>query len=402
MSISLPNDQNASGRSFDDAELDLLREVLASGCLTSTKGTMVKSFEREFGEMLGGVEAVACSSGTAAIHAAVAVIDPEPGEEIISSPITDMGAIYPILYQGAVPVFADVDPRTANVTAETIAARISERTRAIIVTHLFGAPCEMGPILALAEARGIPVIEDCAQAYGASWQGRPAGTMGAIGCFSLQQGKHLCAGEGGVAVARDPELARIKFRLAVVGTGPGRERVEQLVARSYARIYVRGGEKSRWRWWQWFTAAFPAAVRRHAMAGVLSVGLFLLGCVFGAVALKIDPTAKSAILPFGHGQQTPTERVKKEMEDQGKRISQARGRFSAELMTHNTQVAFFTLGLGMTWGLGTIVMLFYNGVILGAVALDYVVDGQLVFLLGWILPHGSVEIPAILLAGQAI
>jgi uncharacterized membrane protein SpoIIM required for sporulation len=106
-------------------------------------------------------------------------------------------------------------------------------------------------------------------------------------------------------------------------------------------------------------------------------------------------------LPFGHGQQTPTQRVQKEMEDQGKKISQARGRFSAELMTHNTQVAFFTLGLGMTWGLGTIVMLFYNGVILGAVALDYVVDGQLVFLMGWILPHGSVEIPAILLAGQA-
>ncbi len=177
--------------------------------------------------------------------------------------------------------------------------------------------------------------------------------------------------------------------------------LEQLVARSYARIYVRGKEKSRGRWWQWFTAAFPAAVRRHAMAGVLSVGLFLVGCLFGAVALRIDPTAKGALLPFGHGQQTPTQRVQKEMEDQGKKISQARGRFSAELMTHNTQVAFFTLGLGMTWGLGTIVMLFYNGVILGAVALDYIVDGQLVFLMGWILPHGSVEIPAILLAGQA-
>jgi len=177
--------------------------------------------------------------------------------------------------------------------------------------------------------------------------------------------------------------------------------LEQLVARSYARIYVRGVEKNRRRWWQWFTAAFPAAVRRHSKALAMSVGLFLLGCVFGAVALRIDPTAKAALLPFGHGQTTPSERVKREMEDKGKKISQARGRFSAELMTHNTRVAFFTMGLGMTFGLGTIVLLFYNGVILGAVALDYIVDGQLVFLVGWILPHGSVEIPAILLAGQA-
>ena len=177
--------------------------------------------------------------------------------------------------------------------------------------------------------------------------------------------------------------------------------LEQLVARSYARIYVRGKERSRGRWWQWFTAAFPAAVRRHAKALALSVGLFLLGCAFGAVALRIDPTAKAALLPFGHGQIKPSDRVKREMEERGKRISQARGRFSADLMTHNTRVAFFTLGLGMTFGLGTIVLLFYNGVILGAVAFDYVVDGQAVFLMGWLLPHGSVEIPAILLAGQA-
>lgn len=180
-----------------------------------------------------------------------------------------------------------------------------------------------------------------------------------------------------------------------------RDYLEHLVARSYARIYVRKRERNVRRWWQWFTAAFPAAVRRHSMAGALSVGLFVLGALFGVAAMRIDPGAKVALLPFGHGQTTPTQRVQREMEDQGKKISQARGRFSAQLMTHNTQVAFFTLGLGMTWGLGTIVLLFYNGVILGAVAVDYIVDGQGVFLMGWILPHGSVEIPAILLAGQA-
>lgn len=180
-----------------------------------------------------------------------------------------------------------------------------------------------------------------------------------------------------------------------------RDYLEHLVARSYARIYVRRSEERRLRWWQWFTAAFPAAVRRHARALAMSVGIFLIGSLFGAVILRIDPTAKAALLPFGHGQTTPSERVKREMAERGRRISEARGRFSAQLMTHNTQVAFFTLGLGMTFGLGTLVLLFYNGVILGAVALDYVADGQAVFLLGWLLPHGSVEIPAILLAGQA-
>lgn len=177
--------------------------------------------------------------------------------------------------------------------------------------------------------------------------------------------------------------------------------LEQLIARAYACIYVRAPERRRIRWWQWFTAGFPVAVRTHNRALALSVAVFLLGALFGAVVLRMDPTVRSALLPFGHGNTTPSQRVQREMAEQGKRISEARGRFSAQLMTHNTQVAFFTLSLGMTFGAGTLLVLFYNGVVLGAVALDYVADGQWVFLLGWILPHGSVEIPAILLAGQA-
>ena len=100
-------------------------------------------------------------------------------------------------------MFADVDPLTYNVTAETIAPRITERTRAIIVTHLFGNPCRMGPILELAEKHGLPIIEDAAQAFGATCDGKRVGTIGDIGCFSLQQGKHMTTGEGGVVIARD-------------------------------------------------------------------------------------------------------------------------------------------------------------------------------------------------------
>jgi len=208
---ALPSDQNASGRSFETRHVDLLREVIESGVLTSTKGKFVKELEQAFAAKLGVRTAIACTSGTAAIHAAVAAIDPEPGQEIVSSPITDMGAITPILYQGAIPVFADVDPRTLNVTASTIERCLSERTRAILVTHLFGNPCAMDDILALARERDIPVIEDCAQAFLAESGGRQVGTMGSVGCFSLQQGKHITTGEGGLIVTDDESLARRMF-----------------------------------------------------------------------------------------------------------------------------------------------------------------------------------------------
>ena len=206
--LTLPSDQEASGRTLGDEEIALAAEAIRSGTLTSTKGTFVKRLERRFAELLGVKHAWACASGTAAVHTAVAALDPEPGDEIITSPITDMGALAPILYQGAIPVFADVDPHTLNVTAATIEARLSPRTRAIMVTHLFGNPCDMDAILALAHARDIAVIEDCAQAFGARYDGRPVGTLGAVASFSLQQGKHVTTGEGGLVATNDDALAR--------------------------------------------------------------------------------------------------------------------------------------------------------------------------------------------------
>ncbi|MGI9584369.1 MAG: DegT/DnrJ/EryC1/StrS family aminotransferase [Acidimicrobiia bacterium] len=206
--VVLPNDQDASGRSFGSDELDNLADVLDSGTLTSTKGTYVKQLELAFGEMLGARYTIACSSGTAAVHAAVAAVDPEPGDEIITTGITDMGALSPILYQGAIPVFADVDPASGNITADTVRERITDRTSAIIVTHLFGGPADVDGIVALARPLGIPVIEDAAQAFLASVDGRNVGMIGDIGCFSLQQGKHITTGEGGLVITSDDHYAR--------------------------------------------------------------------------------------------------------------------------------------------------------------------------------------------------
>jgi dTDP-4-amino-4,6-dideoxygalactose transaminase len=206
--VNLPSDANATGRSFGAEELELLKQVIDSGTLNCTKGTMVTRFEKRFAELVGTSFCRCATSGTAAIHAAVAAVNPEPGDEIVSTSITDMGAITPILYQAAIPVFADTDPHTYNVTADSIAAKITRRTRAVIVTHLFGNPCEMEAIVDLCRTRGLVLIEDCAQAYGTTYRGRNVGTFGQIGCFSLQQGKHMTTGEGGMVVSNDPNLSR--------------------------------------------------------------------------------------------------------------------------------------------------------------------------------------------------
>jgi perosamine synthetase len=209
--LKLPSDQDSSGRTLGAEEIALVSEAILSGTLTSTKGNFVKALEREFAALLGVKYAYACSSGTAAVHTAIAAIDPEPGDEIITTSITDMGALTPILYQGAIPRFVDVDPVTWNVTAESIERCINERTKAIIVTHLFGNPCDMTAIMALANERGIPVIEDTAQGFMAKHDGKYAGTFGTVGCFSLQQGKHITTGEGGIVVTNDEGIARRLF-----------------------------------------------------------------------------------------------------------------------------------------------------------------------------------------------
>ena len=212
--VEFPSDQDASGRSLGEREIALVSEAIRSGTLTPTKGSFVKAFERAFAERLGVTHAFACTSGTAAMHCAIAAIDPEPGSEVVTTAITDMGALAPLLFQGAVPVFADVDPRTYNVDAETIRDRLADRTAAIVATPLFGNPAGTRAIRDLATETGVPMIEDCSQAYGAQDHGRSVGTFGDIAFFSLQQGKHITTGEGGVIVTDDDTLAR-RMRLFI-------------------------------------------------------------------------------------------------------------------------------------------------------------------------------------------
>jgi uncharacterized membrane protein SpoIIM required for sporulation len=189
-------------------------------------------------------------------------------------------------------------------------------------------------------------------------------------------------------------------RLDTFATDPSlRAFLESLVSRAYSEIHeTRSPLKFSWKS---AVLAFPRAFRRHLGAFQLSLAVTLLGCAFGWFALHQDPRAKAILLPFSHLAGSPNERVAKEETAKDDRLNGVKATFGAQLMTHNIQVAILVFALGLTWGFGTIVELFYNGVILGAVCADYIASGQGTFLTGWLLPHGAVEIPSVLLGGQA-
>jgi uncharacterized membrane protein SpoIIM required for sporulation len=177
--------------------------------------------------------------------------------------------------------------------------------------------------------------------------------------------------------------------------------LESLVSRAYAEVHEVRRHAPALSVWRWFVVTFPQTFRRHVRAFWLSVAASLVGAVLGALFLYLEPDAKSVLLPFEHLRGDPSERVAWEENQGDVRAGQPKTAFSAFLMTNNTRVSITALALGMTWGIGTLVVLFYNGVIVGAVALDYIRAGETQFLLGWLLPHGSIELPAIMIAGQA-
>ncbi|MBD3186005.1 DegT/DnrJ/EryC1/StrS family aminotransferase [Candidatus Bathyarchaeota archaeon] len=191
---------------FGVAEKTQLGDVIDSGDLFYLKGKKTKNLCKKIQKHFSIKHCATMSSGTAAIHSAIGALELVPGKEVITSPITDMGTLIGILYQNLIPVFADVDSRTYNIHSESIREKISDSTAAIVVVHLAGNPARMDEILALAAEHDLPVIEDCAQAYGAKAKGKNVGTVGNIGCFSLNAFKHISSGDGGFIITNDKEL----------------------------------------------------------------------------------------------------------------------------------------------------------------------------------------------------
>ena len=188
-----------SERRYGEEELGELEEALNQGTLFYAQGKKVHQLETEFAAKNGVAFAVATSSGTATLHAALIAAGISPGDEVIVSPITDMGSVVPILYQGAVPVFADLHPHTYTLDPAAVEAAITPQTRAVLAVHLAGNACAMDELTAIARRHDLAVIEDCAQAFGATYRGQPIGAIGVIGCFSYNEFKHISCGDGGGA-----------------------------------------------------------------------------------------------------------------------------------------------------------------------------------------------------------
>jgi dTDP-4-amino-4,6-dideoxygalactose transaminase len=191
---------------WDKAAEEPVLEVLRSGKWFRGSGTVVAQFEEKYAALLGAKRCVAMMNGTNSLLTALRVLDVGVGDEVIVSPYTFIATYNVVLESVALPVFADTDPETFLINPDKIEEKINENTRAILPVHIFGLPCNMGKINAIAKKRNLKVIEDACQAWLAEWNGKKCGTLGDLGCFSFQESKHLPAGEGGAVVGNDEEL----------------------------------------------------------------------------------------------------------------------------------------------------------------------------------------------------
>ena len=183
-----------------DDDRRLVNQVLDSGILAGGTAPQVTALEREWAEYTGAKHCLTTSSGTAALHMALAAVDVGPGDEVITSAFTFLASASCALHQNAIPVFVDIDPRTYNMDPDKLEAAISERTKVIIPVHIQGLAADMDPIMEIARKHGLFVIEDACQAHGATYKGKMVGTIGDIGTFSLNNFKNLPGGEGGLFI----------------------------------------------------------------------------------------------------------------------------------------------------------------------------------------------------------
>lgn len=193
-------------QSLDETDIAAVVEVLRSDWLTT--GPRVAEFERAFADTVGTCEAVAVSSGTAALHAAMHALNIGPGDEVIVPPMTFAASANCVLYMGATPIFADVDPDTLLIDPVQVEAKITPRTKAIIAVDYAGHPCDYDRLRALAATHGLKLVADACHAIGGAYQGRPVGSLADLSTFSLHPVKHLTTGEGGMVTTDDAELAQ--------------------------------------------------------------------------------------------------------------------------------------------------------------------------------------------------
>lgn len=191
--------------SIGEREIAHVVQTLRDGRLT--QGGLVQQFESLLATTLNVKHVVACSSGTAALHLALAAIGIGPGDEVLVPDLTYVATVNAVTYVGATPVLVDVDPRTWNISLEDAERKVSSRTKAVLPVHLYGVPCNMEELLAFAADNAIDIVEDAAEAFGGHWKGDACGTFGLCGTFSFYANKIITTGEGGAVVTDDDKLA---------------------------------------------------------------------------------------------------------------------------------------------------------------------------------------------------
>lgn len=238
---------------FTQHEADAVSRVLLSNKVNYWTGEECRQFEREFADWVGSKYAIALGNGTLALDVALQALDIGAGDEVIVTPRTFIASISSIVNAGATPIFADVDEATGNITAETITAVLSDKTKGIVCVHLAGWPCDMDSIIALADEHDLYVIEDCAQAHGARYKGRSVGSIGHVGAWSFCQDKIMTTGGEGGMVTTDSELLWRKM-WAYKDHG-----------KSYAAVY----ETEQSPGYNWLHESFGTNWRMTEMQGVL-------------------------------------------------------------------------------------------------------------------------------------
>lgn len=193
---------------FEDSTIEAAMEPLRTGKVNYWTGTRGVEFEKKFAEWCGAKYGISTSNGTTALHTALAALGIGPGDEVITPSYTFIASSFCICQAGAIPVFADVCKKTHTIDPKSIEEKITDKTRALVVVHLYGIPCDMDPIMEIARRHNLFVVEDCAQAHGAVYKGKKVGTIGDAGCFSFCQSKHFTTGgEGGAIVTDNEDLA---------------------------------------------------------------------------------------------------------------------------------------------------------------------------------------------------
>jgi perosamine synthetase len=216
-----------------DLEMAYVTDALRKGAISGFYGDYLTRFETEFAAYCGAARGVATSSGTTALHLALAALSIGPGDEVLVSTLTNMATFFAVLYQGATPVPIDIEAETWNLDVMLLERHVTARTKAIVVVHLFGHPVDMDPVLDVARRHSLKVIEDCAEAHGAVYRGRKVGCLGDVGCFSFYANKIITTGEGGMLTTDDHDLADYATSLKNLAFGPTNRFMHAAVGYNY-------------------------------------------------------------------------------------------------------------------------------------------------------------------------